>query len=187
MQPFPIELWRPEDNSASHLQPDLTMLAEVLHATVHAGGSVSFVLPFSMDDACSFWRDCILPDVRAGKRRVLAARDESKIVGTVQLNLNTPPNQPHRAEVQKLLVHPGWRRKGIARALMAGIEEVAGAEGRTLLTLDTVRAGAAEPLYRSMGYVPAGVIPRYALNASRSELEDTTVFYKELALNPLSA
>jgi len=159
---------------------ELDGLAEVLHAAVHAGASVSFILPFSKDDARAFWADKILPDVRRRKRRVLIARGSGILAGTVQLNLDVPPNQAHRAEVIKLLVHPAARRRGIARALMTAIEEIARAEGRTLLTLDTRTGDAAEPLYLSLGYVLAGVIPRYARHPAESRLEGTSILYKEL-------
>ncbi|HEX6739118.1 MAG TPA: GNAT family N-acetyltransferase [Vicinamibacteria bacterium] len=102
------------------------------------------------------------------------------IVGTVTLDLGTPPNQRHRAEVAKLLVHPVARRRGIARALMIALEAVARAEGRTLLTLDTWTGREAESLYRSLGYVVAGVIPRYARGSLTPELEGTTIMYKDL-------
>lgn len=134
-----------------------------------------------MEDAQAFWRDKVLPGVGAGTRRVLVARSEAEIVGTVQLNLDVPRNQRHRAEVSKLLVHPKARRRGIARALMTKVERLAQSEGRTLLTLDTRRADLAEPLYRSMGYVLAGVIPRHARGPLQPELEDTSIMYKELA------
>jgi ribosomal protein S18 acetylase RimI-like enzyme len=98
-----------------------------------------------------------------------------------QIDLATPPNQQHRAEVLKLLVHPWARRRGIARALMLAIEAVAQAEGRTLLTLDTWTGSAAEVLYLSLGYVAAGVIPRYARGSLTPELEPTTIMYKHLA------
>lgn len=156
------------------------MLGGVLHACVHAGGSVSFILPFSRDDARAFWQDQVLPGVNDGSRRVLVARLAGKIVGTVQLDLATPPNQPHRAEVKKLLVHPDARRRGIARSLMAAVEEQARQARRTLLTLDTVTGGFAERLYLSSGYVAIGVIPRYALNFDSSKVESTTVMYKEV-------
>jgi GNAT superfamily N-acetyltransferase len=175
-----IEEWRPEASNGSRLEEQLDMLCGVLHAAVHAGASVSFVLPFSVDDARAFWRDKVLPGVRRGTRRVLLARSEEEVVGTVQLDLDVPPNQGHRAEVTKLLVHPKARRRGIGRALMMAIERVARAEGRTLLTLDTRRGDVAEPLYLSMGFVPAGVIPRYARGPLRPHLEDTTIMYKEL-------
>jgi ribosomal protein S18 acetylase RimI-like enzyme len=160
---------------------DVDMLAAVLHACVHAGASVSFVVPFSHQDAKAFWSGQVLPEVAARKRSLLVARSGGNIVGTVQLDLATPPNQPHRAEVKKLLVHPDARRRGIARSLMVAVEVEARRAQRTLLTLDTVTGGAAESLYLSLGYVVVGVIPGYALNFDSSVLESTTVMYKKLS------
>jgi len=179
-----IEEWRPELASATSLDQDVDMLAEVLHAVVHAGAGVSFVVPFSRDEARVYWRERILPGVRARTRRVLVARWGARIVGTVQLDLATPPNQQHRAEVAKMLVHPEARRRGVARALMTSLEAIARSEGRTLLTLDTVTGGNAEPLYRSLGYVTVGVIPGYARASLTPDLEATTIMYKELAPSP---
>ena len=159
---------------------DIERLAEVLHAAVHAGASVSFVVPFSLDDSRAFWRDHVLPRIAAGTRRVLIARLDGKIAGTVQLDLATPPNQRHRAEVLKLLVHPDARRRGIGRALMLALEDVARVEGRTLLTLDTRTGDRAEPLYLSLGYILAGVIPSYARGPFSADLEPTSFMYKEL-------
>jgi ribosomal protein S18 acetylase RimI-like enzyme len=176
-----IDDWRPDAALPDALARDLAMLGDVLHAVVHDGAGVSFVVPFSLDDGRAFWRDGVLPGVRAGTRRVLVARDSDRIVGTVQLDLGTPPNQPHRAEVLKMLVHPAARRRGIARALMIALERLAREEGRTLLTLDTWTGGAAEILYRSLGYVTVGVIPRYARGSTTPALEPTTIMYKELA------
>jgi GNAT superfamily N-acetyltransferase len=156
------------------------MLGEVLHAVVHVGAGVSFIVPFSLDEARAFWLDKVLPSVRARTRRVLVARCGGRIVGTVQLDLAVPPNQQHRAEVAKLLVHPTARRRGVARALMMALEGVAQSEGRTLLTLDTWTDGHAERLYRSLGYIAAGVIPRYARGSLTPQLEGTTIMYKEL-------
>ncbi len=178
LDPIRIERWNPDP---ARLNDDLDMLGRVLHACVHAGASVSFVLPFSRDDAKAFWQDQVLPAVNAGSRCVLLARLAGQIVGTVQLDLATPPNQPHRAEVKKLLVHPDARRRGIARSLLAAVEKQAREARRTLLTLDTVTGASAEPLYLSLGYVAIGVIPRYALSFDSSELEATTVMYKELS------
>ena len=172
-----IERWYPEPNGVAL---DLEMLGRLLHACVENGASVSFVLPFSLEDAKAFWREQVLPAVIAGTRVVLLVRMPEEIVGTVQLDLATPPNQPRRAEVRKLLVHPGVRRGGIARSLMAAVEDYAREAGRTLLTLDTVTGGAAEVLYLSMGYAKTGAIPGYALNFDSSKLESTTVMYKEL-------
>jgi GNAT superfamily N-acetyltransferase len=160
---------------------DLDMLADVLRAVVYAGAGVSFVVPFSHEEARAFWREKVLPGVRAGTRRVMVARQAGRIVGTVQIDLAVPPNQQHRAEVAKLLVHPIARRRGVARALMVAIEAVARSAGRTLLTLDTWTGGDAEPLYQSLGYVTVGVIPRYARGSLTPALEPTTIMYKELA------
>jgi ribosomal protein S18 acetylase RimI-like enzyme len=110
----------------------------------------------------------------------MVARLGAQIVGTVQLDLAVPPNQQHRAEVLKLLVHPSARRRGIARALMMAIETVARSERRTLLTLDTWTGGHAELLYRSLGYTVVGVIPRYARGSLTPQLEPATFMFKEL-------
>jgi ribosomal protein S18 acetylase RimI-like enzyme len=168
--------WRP----GADPDRDLDGLADVLHATVHAGASVGFVLPFALDEARAFWSDRVLPGVRSGSRRLWLAKADSRIVGTVQLILDTMPNQRHRAEIAKLLVHPDARRLGIGRALMYAAEDAARAERRTLLTLDTRTGDSAEPLYRSLGYFTAGVIPGYARHPSAPELEATTVMYKVL-------
>jgi GNAT superfamily N-acetyltransferase len=175
-----IDDWRPDRPAAASLDEELDMLGDVLHAVVHIGAGVSFIVPFSQADGRAFWVDKVLPGVRAGTRRVLVARIGRRIVGTVQIDLATPPNQRHRAEVTKLLVHPEVRRQGIARRLMVALEPVALAEGRTLLTLDTWTGGHAEQLYRSLGYITVGVIPRFARGSITTELEPTTIMYKEL-------
>jgi len=172
-----IEEWRPDSGAA--VEGEIEMLAEVLRSVVQDGASVSFFMPFPRDEARSFWSDKVLPQVRAGRTRVLLARLEERIVGTVQLELEMPPNQQHRAAVAKLLVHPEARRRGIARTLMLALEEIARREGRTLLTLDTVTGSAAELLYRSLGYVVVGVIPAYARGALTPALESTTIMYKQ--------
>ena len=173
-----IQEWRGEGPS---LDADVEALAGILHAIVHVGAGVSFILPFSMDDARAFWRDAVLPGVRKGTRCVLVAREGSQIIGTVQIDLATMPNQRHRAEVCKMLVHPSHWRRGIARALMVALEDVARREHRTLLTLDTWTGKSAEHLYRSLGYVVVGIIPRFARGSTTAALEPTTIMYKELA------
>jgi GNAT superfamily N-acetyltransferase len=152
----------------------------VLHAVVHGGAGVSFVVPFAIEDARAFWIEAVLPGVMARRRRVLVARLDGRIVGTVQLDPAWAPNQPHRAEVLKLLVHPDARRRGIARALMIALEDLARIHGWTLLTLDTWTGQAGERLYRSLGYVPVGVIPRFARGSTTPEREPATIMYKEL-------
>ena len=180
-----IEEWKP-DPSAVPGGEELEALAEILHATVHAGASVSFILPFSLEEAREFWLTRVLPSVVTGGRCVLLARSGSAITGTVQLDLAMPPNQQHRAEIAKLLVHPHARRRGIGRALMEAAEDVARSAGRTLLTLDTRTGDSAEPLYRSMGYLTAGIIPNYARDSASPTLHATTFMYKELS-KPLDA
>lgn len=172
-----ISEWAPRPES---IQRDIAMLANVLHAVVHAGAGVSFIVPFSMLDAEAFWRDKVLPGVLAGTRAVVVARLDERIVGTVQLDLATPPNQAHRADIAKMLVHPTARRRGIARSMMLRVEELAKAKGRTLLTLDTVTGGPAESLYKSLGFIVVGVIPRYARTSLTPDMDDTTILYKEL-------
>ena len=177
-----IEEWR-ADASRATFDRDIEMLAEVLLAVVHAGAGVSFFVPFPIEDARAFWIDKVLPPMRAGTRRVLIARRENtsdRIVGTVQLDLEVPPNQNHRGAVTKLLVHPQSRRRGVGRELMLALEDIARMEGRTLLTLDTVTGSGAEVLYGSLGYITVGVIPRFARGALTPALESTTIMYKEL-------
>ena len=182
-----VEEWRTDASRTALVDGEIDMLAEVLHAVVYAGAGVSFFTPFSIDKARAFWVEKVLPQVRAGTRRVVVARQESegergeRIIGTVQLDLEMPPNQQHRGAVAKLLVHPAARRRGVARALMIALEEIARSEGRTLLTLDTVSGSNAEALYRSLDFIAAGVIPRYARGALTPELEGTTIMYKELS------
>ena len=176
-----IEEWRPDLAGPAAVENDLDTLGEVLHAVVHDGAGVSFIVPFSHGEAHGFWRERVLPGVCARTRRVAVARVDGRIVATVQLDLTMPPNQQHRAEVLKLLVHPAVRRRGIARALMVAIEAIARSSGRTLLTLDTWTGSHAEALYRSLGYVTVGVIPRYARGSLTPELEPATIMYKALA------
>ncbi|MCC5976913.1 MAG: GNAT family N-acetyltransferase [Salinarimonas sp.] len=163
--------------------PDaLDDLAGILHACVNDGAAVSFILPFGFEDASAFWRDSILPQVASGATILLAARDnaDGRLVGTIQLGIDTPANQPHRADLKKLLVHPRARRRGIARALITQLENVARACGRSMITLDTRTGDVAEPLYRAMGYEVAGIIPDYSLDVASTRLDSTTVLFKRL-------
>ena len=160
---------------------DLDGIARVLHDCVHGGASVSFVVPFTMEEARAYWREKVMPGAWAGTRRVLVARLDGEIAGTVQVDLATPANQRHRAEVSKLLVHPDSRRRGLGRALMVAVEGQARVAGRTLLTLDTRTGDAAEALYLSLGYKLAGVIPGYARGPGSGQLESTSFMYKKLA------
>jgi len=170
-----------EELSAADLAREIDAFAALLHACVHAGASIGFILPFSRDDARAFWRDKIVPGLSAGARRLLVARHEGMLAGTVQLGLDAMPNQRHRGDVSKLMVHPDARRHGIARRLMAELERIAREERRTLLTLDTREDDAAEPLYRSLGYRAVGVIPRYARAPESERLDGTVIMFKELS------
>lgn len=173
-----IEEWRAIPD---RLDTDLDMLAEILHAVVHGGAGVSFYVPFTIEESRKFWEKKVLPSVCDGTRRVLIARLDERILGTVQLEIEMPPNQQHRGAVAKLLVHPDARRLGLGKTLMLALEDIARSEGRTLLTLDTVTGSAAETLYTSLGYVTVGVIPRFARGSLTSDLDSTTIMYKELS------
>lgn len=167
--------------AAGDIALELAGLGALLQACVQDGASIGFVLPHSAADSESFWTDKVRPGVQAGSRLLLAARRDDMIVGSVQLDYDTPPNQPHRAEVRKLLVHPDFRRQGIAQLLMAELERHARELGRTLLTLDTRTGDSAEPLYASLGYTAVGIIPGYCRDtADASRLDSTTIMYKHL-------
>lgn len=159
----------------------LPQLSELLHACVHDGASIGFILPFSRQDSEHFWTGNVLPAVARGVRQLLVAELDGEIAGAVQLDWDTPANQAHRAEVRKLLVHPKFRRRGIARQLMLAVEARARELPRSLLTLDTRTGDHAEPLYVSLGYRVAGVVPGYALAPEGGRLDATTVMYRQLA------
>ncbi len=166
--------------TAAELDRRLPELAELLHACVHDGASISFLLPFSMTEAAAFWSEKVCPGVATGTRVLLAAEVDGRLIGSVQLDTDTPPNQPHRGDVCKLMVHPTARRLGVAKTLMRALEVEAQARGRRLLTLDTRSGDRAEPLYRGLGYQVVGMIPDYALNTARDGLHGTTILYKQL-------
>jgi GNAT superfamily N-acetyltransferase len=155
----------------AHLDDLCALLVDV----VAGGASVGFLPPVPDADARRFWDGALA----APGRVLLAGLDGGRLVGSVQLALASWPNQPHRAEVMKLLVHRAARRRGLGRALMLALEDAARARGRSLLTFDTLQGSDAERLYRDLGYTCAGVIPRYAL--LDGELRATALFYKELA------
>lgn len=153
-------------------------LARILVGCVDAGASVSFMPPLAVDVARGFWRK-VSAAVARGERILLAAWLDGEMVGTVQLDLATPPNQPHRADVAKMLTHPSARRRGIGQAMLARIEAEAAAVGRWLLTLDTLRGDDGERLYRRGGWIECGCIPGYALDA-QGVPADTVLFYRRL-------
>lgn len=170
-----VERWTP-----GQVRQQQNGLDAVLHACVQDEASIGFVWPFTAADARAFWERQVAPAMQAGGRALWVARVADAVAGTVQLDWDTPANQPHRAEVRKLLVHPDFRRRGIARRLMLALEDGASILGRRLLTLDTRTGDNAEPLYVSLGYQPAGVIPGFALDVRRQRYDATTLMYKWL-------
>jgi len=153
-------------------------LADVLVDCVEGGASVSFMLPLARERALAFWRH-VAEGVASGERALLVAEDAQGIVGTVQLVLAQPENQPHRAEVSKMLVHRRARRQGVGALLMQAAEQLAREHGKTLLVLDTSSAEA-ERLYARLGWTRVGVIPGFALLPGGAPC-DTTYFYRTLA------
>jgi GNAT superfamily N-acetyltransferase len=158
-------------------EPQLRGLADVLIDCVDGGASVSFMHPLPLAKALDFWRR-VADGVTRGERALLAAEDGSGIIGTVQLILDQPENQPHRADLSKMLVHRRARRRGVGEALLRSAENVGRECGKSLLVLDTA-SGDAERLYVKLGWQRCGVIPGYAL-LPRDGLCDTTFFYRTL-------
>jgi GNAT superfamily N-acetyltransferase len=155
---------------------DVHSLALLLVDAVDSGAAVSFVQPLTPERAEDWWRKTLI----APGLIVLVARDAEGIVGTVQLQPAWAPNQAHRADVAKLIVHRRARRAGLGRGLMEAIESAARAEGFRLLTLDAKRGGTADHLYRKLGWVHVGTIPRFAVDPDGRALHDDVIFYKEL-------
>jgi ribosomal protein S18 acetylase RimI-like enzyme len=159
-------------------------LIALLRDVVDAGASVGFLPPLGVDEAGRYW-DGVAAALGGGSRRLWIARGASgAIIGTVQLDLEARPNGSHRAEVMKLMVHTGARRRGMGRALMLAAEAEARGCGRTTLVLDTRRGDPSEALYLSLGWTLAGIIPRYARSADGGL--DATAFYYRLFDPPLT-
>jgi len=152
-------------------------LADVLIDCVESGASVSFMLPLSRQRAIGFWR-AVAQGVAAGERALLIAEDEQGVCGTVQLVLDQPENQPHRADLSKMLVHRRMRRRGVGEALLRAAETTALQCRKTLLVLDTADA-TAERLYQRLGWVRVGVVPGYALLPGGGPC-DTVFYYRQL-------
>jgi ribosomal protein S18 acetylase RimI-like enzyme len=156
----------------------IAALAAILVETVANGGSVSFMHPLSLEAATAFWRDS-LARADEGTRVVLGAWEGEALVGTVTLDLGTPPNQPHRADIAKLMMRVSHRGRGLGRRLMEAAERIAVARGRTLLVLDTAAEDGASGLYERLGYRRVGEIPGYALKPLGG-LTATIIYYKEI-------
>ncbi len=166
--------------SAEKFAAAIPRLSEILIDAVAAGAGVSFMHPLSQADAAAYWQNQ-LSDVASGRTFVFACEEDrhKKIAGTVMLQKSWAPNQPHRADVAKLLVHRDSRRQGVASALMLEVERKAAELGLKLITFDAVAGGGAESFYRTMGYTPVGIIPDYAYSGD-GKLDATMFFYKAL-------
>jgi GNAT superfamily N-acetyltransferase len=163
------------DEAAACVEP----LADVLIDCVEGGASVGFMLPLPRAKAVVFWQG-VADGVARGERVLLVAEDTARrIVGTVQLILSLPDNQPHRGDVAKMLVHSSARRRGIAQRLLAAAEDAARAESRCVLVLDAVTGGDAERLYERHGWQRVGGVPKYALMPGGGFC-GTTFFYKHV-------
>ena len=173
----PVHIRRLDAVQASAAVP---ALAELLIDCVEGGASVGFMLPIDQQRACHFWQT-VADGVSRGERALLVAESSPGVViGTAQLVLAMPENQPHRADVAKMLVHRRARRRGVAQALLEGLEHAARGENRSLLVLDTVSDSAAARLYVRCGWQRSGEIPGYALMPAGG-LCPTKVYWKMLS------
>ncbi len=157
----------------------IEQLADVLMDCVEGGASVSFMKPFTRERALAFWQR-VADDVAAGKRALIVAEDAEGICGTVQIIFDLPENQPHRADLAKMLVHRRARRQGVGERLMRAAEDAASSEGKTLLVLDAVTGGDAARLYERLGWVRVGDVPNFALYPDGGFCS-TTYYYRELS------
>lgn len=175
-EPFTVRVVTAEEAEAR-----IAELSAILVDCVEGGASVSFMAPLSREKADAFWRG-VAEDVAAGGRMLLVAEDRAggEIVGTVQVIVDLPENQPHRGEIAKMLVRRSARRMGLGAGLMRAAAEAARDASKTLLVLDTVTGGDAERLYERLGWMRVGVVPGYALMPDGRPC-DTTFFYKTLS------
>ncbi|WP_170467479.1 GNAT family N-acetyltransferase [Ruegeria arenilitoris] len=162
------------------IDDNLTDLCRVLIDSVADGAAISFMMPLDQDTAARFWVDDVKSAVENGERHLFGAFAEGRLIGTVQLLLSMPPNQPHRAEISKMIVHPMARRQGLGKALMGEALSSAREEGKTLVTLDTRTGDVSEALYKSVGFEPAGVIPDFAFDPDGQSRHATTYMYRYL-------
>lgn len=160
---WPEGIGAPVELSPADIEQRCAELVELLADAIDSGASVNYVLPYRREDLQRYWGR-IAAEVRGGERTVFAVVDRDHIVGSVQLVRCAKPNQPHRADVEKLLVHRACRGRGTAAALMAALERRARADGRWLLTLDTRSGSTADALYPRWGWQPVGRISDYALD-----------------------
>jgi len=173
--------------SASEVTARLDEFCDLLIDIVDGGASVGFMAPLSRERAIGFWQG-IIASVEGGERILLAATDGSggRVIGSVQLVLAQPDNQPHRGDVSKMLVHSSARRQGLGASLLAAVEAAAIKAGKTLLVLDTVPDTPADRLYHRAGWQPVGIIPGFALMPDGVPC-DTRLFWKQPGAEPHSA
>jgi GNAT superfamily N-acetyltransferase len=162
---------------ADDVEPIIDSLSAIMKACVDEGASIGYLTPFGLKDAGAFWT-FVRGTLASGARRMLIAEMGGKITGTVQIGIDMPPNGRHRADVMKLMVHPDARKKGVGKALMMAAEDIARAERRSLLVLDTA-GDDAERLYQSLGWTVTGKVPAYA-RSTTGALEATTIMWKML-------
>ena len=166
--------------SSSEIGTHIEDLCRVLIDSVTDGAAISFMATMTKADAETFWLQDVSTAIESENRYLFGAKVKGQIVGTVQLVIGMPPNQPHRAEISKMIVHPGSRRLGLGRALMAAALDVARSAGKTLITLDTRTGDVSETFYSSVGFERAGVIPDYAFDPDGRTRHATTYMYRYL-------
>jgi ribosomal protein S18 acetylase RimI-like enzyme len=164
----------------SDVSAHLDDLCRVLMDSVTGGAAISFMNTLTRAQAEQFWLKDVAPSVGAGDRRLFGALRENRLMGTVQLIVGMPPNQSHRAEVSKMIVHPDGRRTGLGKALMTAALTAAKDAGKTLITLDTRTGDVSEALYRGLGFEQAGVIPDFAFDPDGKARHATTYMYRYL-------
>lgn len=164
--------------AAAEAERRLGELGAILRDAVESGASVNFLEGFTQSEAEEFWRGQI-SGLADGGRHLLVAEDGDRLIGTVVLTKAPQPNQPHRADVGKMLVLASHRRKGVGRRLLDAVEALAREEGRTLLMLDTTLGSSGDLLYRSCGWVQYGIVPGHALSTLGVPTA-TAFFYKEV-------
>lgn len=166
--------------NAEALEYHLDDLCRVLIDSVSDGAAISFMAPLGKQEAEQFWMSDVKLSVERGDKRLFGAFAENTLLGTVQLIIAMPPNQPHRAEVSKMIVHPDARRQGFGKALMKAALDEARQAGKTLITLDTRTGDVSENLYRGVGFEQAGMIPDFALDPDGEARHSTTYMFRYL-------
>lgn len=169
-----------EKLQAPLLPADINQLSDLICDTVNAGAAISFMQPFTSEMGRDYWTTIVEPQLASSTNCLFVARQDGNIKGSVQLIVKLPPNQPHRSEIAKLMVHPGRRRLGVGRSLMNAAIDEASAIGKKLVTLDTRTGDSAESLYSKVGFECAGVIPDFAFDPDGKSHHGATIMFKRL-------